>query len=410
MSFDVCNIPNDQIEKLRKQYENSLFNDIIPWWIKNSPDYENGGYYTCLERDGQPYAGDKFMWMTGRQIWMLSHLYNKHYKNDEWLKLAQHGAEFLIKYAFEENGKMYFRLTRKGEPLARCLSLYTECFTAIAFAELGKASGNTDLLDRAAVMYGKIRPRLGRLSDTALLGYPLNVQFHLHSHDMMRITVAWVFNDISPNNRWNADISLSVDSVLENHWKPELGVLLENVSPEGKAILDLPEGRMVHPGHAIETAWMLMEIARCRKDKMLMQTAVNITLASLEFGWDNEYGGLRYLRNLDGTPLHPVEADMKLWWTHGELLYALLQAWAYTGRDDIRRWYEKAHQYTFDNFPDPEHGEWFGYLNRDGSPVFTAKANGWKGFFHLPRFLFRGYQLLNNTFLSQRTSENSVNI
>ena len=99
--------------------------------------------------------------------------------------------------------------------------------------------------------------------------------------------------------------------------------------------------------------------------------------------------------NIDQTPCHNLEADLKLWWPHCESLYALLIAWAYTGREDIRQWYEKVHDYTFTHFPDPEYGEWYGYLNRDGSKVWTAKANGWKGFFHLPRILYRCYQLLS---------------
>ncbi|MCL5019284.1 MAG: AGE family epimerase/isomerase [Patescibacteria group bacterium] len=395
MSFDICKIPASRVKQLREQYRYSLFEDIVPWWMKHSPDKECGGLYSCLERDGHAYAGDKFMWMTGRQIWMLSHLYNNYEKRSEWLELAQEGERFLTKYAFADNNKMYFRLTRKGEPVARSLSLFTECFAAIALAELSKASGERQFWDRAITMYERIRPRLGKPDDTALLGYPINAQFHLHSHDMIRITVVWVFNEILSDNRWEEDITLSVKSILEKHWKPELGALLESVSPEGKTLLDLPEGRMVHPGHAIESAWMLMEIARRRKDESLMKTAIDITLTSLEFGWDQQYGGVRYLRNLDGTPTHPLEADLKLWWPHGETLYALLLAWAYTGRDDIRKWYEKVHHYTFSHFPDPEYGEWFGYLNRDGSPVFTAKANGWKGFFHVPRILFRGYQLLS---------------
>jgi N-acylglucosamine 2-epimerase len=214
---------------------------------------------------------------------------------------------------------------------------------------------------------------------------------------MMRLTVAWVLNAIEPRERWEEEISLSVRSLLEKHWKPELGVLLENVAPDGQPLLDLPEGRMVHPGHAIESAWMLMEVARARDDAALMQTAIDIVLSSLAIGWDEQYGGLRYLRNLDGTPTHPLEVDMKLWWPHGETLYALLLAWAHTGRSDLRAWYERVHEYTFDHFPDREHGEWFGYLNRDGSPAFTAKANGWKGFFHVPRIMLRACQLLSET-------------
>jgi N-acylglucosamine 2-epimerase len=302
---------------------------------------------------------------------------------------------------------MYFRLSREGRPRARSLSLYTECFAAMGFAELSAAMGNRAtgnratgdraMWDRAVAMVERILPRLGAPSDTAMLGYPIDAQFHLHAHDMMRLTVAWVLNAIEPRERWEEEISLSVRSLLEKHWKPELGVLLENVAPDGQPLLDLPEGRMVHPGHAIESAWMLMEVARARDDAALMQTAIDIVLSSLAIGWDEQYGGLRYLRNLDGTPTHPLEVDMKLWWPHGETLYALLLAWAHTGRSDLRAWYERVHEYTFDHFPDREHGEWFGYLNRDGSPAFTAKANGWKGFFHVPRIMLRACQLLSET-------------
>ncbi len=45
---------------------------------------------------------------------------------------------------------------------------------------------------------------------------------------------------------------------------------------------------MFHPGHAIESAWMLMEIARQRGDEGLLQTAIDIVLASLDHGWDTE--------------------------------------------------------------------------------------------------------------------------
>ena len=40
----------------------------------------------------------------------------------------------------------------------------------------------------------------------------------------------------------------------------------------------------------------------------------------LEFGWDEQYGGIRYITNVDWTPCHSLEADMKLWWPHGETL------------------------------------------------------------------------------------------
>ncbi len=388
-------IPEERAAELCRQYGASLFDDVVPWWMEHSLDREFGGYYSLLERDGRRWADDKYMWMNGRQVWMLSHLYNTCGGNPAWLDAARLGAEFMKEHAFKDDGRMHFRLTREGQSRSEVLSLYTEVFGAIAMAELAKALDDESYWVKAMTMYDLLMPRLGQPSDTPLLGYPLHVHFHLHAHDMCRITVAWVYNEIRSDCRFEDDLTQAVDSILQRHWKPDMKVLLENVAPDGSPLLDLPEGRMFHPGHAIESAWMLMEIARNRGNEGLLQTATDIVLASLEHGWDTEYGGLRYITNFDWTPTHSLESDLKLWWPHGEALYALLLAWDLTGREDLAQWYEKVHDYTFSHFPDSELGEWFGYLNRDGSRVWSAKANGWKGFFHLPRMLHRCYRLLS---------------
>lgn len=394
MNDEPSKIPGPRRAELREHYRAALFDDVIPWWMSHSLDREQGGYYSQLERDGKPYSTDKYVWMTGRQIWMLSHLYNTHESDRQWQEAARLGADFMLEHAFTPEGKMHFRLARDGTSRSEVLSLYTEVFGAIALAEYGKVANDEAVWQRAMRMYETLMPRLGRASDTPLLGYPIHAEFHLHAHDMCRITVAWVFNEIRPDQRFEDDLTLSVDSILGRHWKPDRGTFLENVAMDGSPMLDLPEGRMFHPGHAVESAWMLMEIAQKRRDESLFATAIDIVLASLEHGWDREYGGLRYITNVDWSPVHNLEADLKLWWPHCETLYALLGAWSRTGREDLADWYRQVHDYTFDRFPDPDYGEWFGYLNRDGSRVWTAKANGWKGCFHLPRVLYRCYRLL----------------
>ncbi|MBL8025385.1 MAG: AGE family epimerase/isomerase, partial [Fibrobacteres bacterium] len=39
-------------------------------------------------------------------------------------------------------------------------------------------------------------------------------------------------------------------------------------------------------------------------------------------------------------------------------------------------------------FRDRKYGEWFGYLNRQGTPSLLLKGGKWKAFFHLPRSLY----------------------
>jgi len=390
-------IPQADAERLREHYRCVLLEDFVPWWEKHAVDRECGGFYSCLERDGRVYAGDKFIWMVARATWMFAWLYNTLRPEPRWLELSRHGAKFLLAHAFNERGELYFRLTRDGRPLVDPKDLYTACFAAIAFAELSRATGEAALWDRAVACYELVRHRLGQPENTPLLGYPMHAQFHLHAHDMIRLTVASVFNEISPDARWEDDLTKSADSAVRQHWRPELGVLLENIAPDGSLMLDLPEGRLVNPGHAIESAWMLMELACQRDDRRLMENAIAITVASLERSWDTKYGGMRYLANVDGTPMFPPQADQKLWWPHGEALYASLLGWAATGREDLAAWYRRVHDYSFASFADREFGEWYGYLNRDGSVMFTAKANGWKGFFHLPRVFLRMLLLLNGT-------------
>ena len=49
-------------------YKNTLLNNVIPFWEKHSIDWEHGGYFTCLDREGKVYDTDKFIWLQNRQL------------------------------------------------------------------------------------------------------------------------------------------------------------------------------------------------------------------------------------------------------------------------------------------------------------------------------------------------------
>ena len=48
------------------------------------------------------------------------------------------------------------------------------------------------------------------------------------------------------------------------------------------------------------------------------------------------------------------------------------------------------------HFADPEYGEWYGYLHRDGRVSTSLKGNLWKSFFHHPRMQWTCWQLLED--------------
>ena len=65
-----------KIERHADRYRSELFDNVVPFWEKHSIDAECGGYFTCLDRKGNVFDTDKFVWLQARQVWMFSRLYN----------------------------------------------------------------------------------------------------------------------------------------------------------------------------------------------------------------------------------------------------------------------------------------------------------------------------------------------
>ena len=138
---------------------------------------------------------------------------------------------------------------------------------------------------------------------------------------------------------------------------------------------------------------MLLFMTQLSSD--LLEKALNILNWHLDLGWDKEFGGVYYFRDLFGRPCEQLEHDMKLWWVHNECLIATLVAHFLTGEDKYEQLYDKIHEYTFSHFSDKEFGEWYGYLHCDGTVSHTQKGSLWKGPYHLLRCLILCEQILS---------------
>ena len=151
-----------------------------------------------------------------------------------------------------------------------------------------------------------------------------------------------------------------------------------------------------------------MDLAKRLKDDDLIKKAVNTTINILERSWDDEYGGVFYFLDIKGYPLLQLEWDQKLWWVHIETIISLLKGYNLTGDERCWRWFEKVHEYTWKHFPDPQNGEWFGYLNRQGEVLLPVKGGKWKGCFHVPRGLFQSWKTLEEIDKKQKSITNMV--
>ncbi|MBI5645592.1 MAG: AGE family epimerase/isomerase [Ignavibacteriae bacterium] len=363
-----------------------LLDDIMPFWMRYAPDHEHGGFLHHLDREGRVYSTDKGVWIQCRAVWMLSTLYNTVEKRQEWLDAAASGYDFVTRHAFDEDGRMFFLLTREGVPLRKRRYLFSESFGAIACNAFGRAAGDDAAVERGAAIF---RTLLRHHTTPGLLEpklYPAARDLKSHAMPMIILATAQELREGGRASNHDTIAAASVEEILRDFVKPEIPALLEHVARDG-ARVDVPAGRLVNPGHAIETSWFLMREARRNGDEALIDRACDILDWSLALGWDDEYGGLFSFVDCDGWPCEQLEWDMKLWWPHTEALYALLLAHHLTGDTRYEEWFERIHEYTMTHFPDPEHGEWFGYLHRDGTVSHTLKGGLWKGPFHVPRAL-----------------------
>jgi N-acylglucosamine 2-epimerase len=373
---------------LAQQYRSALMNDVLPFWEKHSLDKECGGYYTCLNRDGSVFDSDKFMWLQGRQVWMFAMLFTELQPNEAWLNVARQGMKFMKAYGRDAAGDWYFSLTRDGRPLVQPYNIFSDCFAAMAFGAYARATNDQEAADIALTTYRNIIRRKenpkGKYSKVVPGGRPLRAYGLPMILSNLSLELKWLL----PPGELNESVDRCIEDLTGVFLDRERGLIYEAVAPDGSHV-DTFDGRLLIPGHGIEGMWFLMDIARRRGDQHLIELAVDVTLNTIQFAWDEAYGGIFYFLDAEGRPPDKLEWDQKLWWVHNETLIALAMGYLLTGRRECLDWLRKVHDYTWSHFPDPEHGEWFGYLNRRGEVLLPLKGGKWKGCFHVPRMLYR---------------------
>ena len=369
-------------------YRNELFENVIPFWEKNSPDVAYGGYFTCLDRQGKVFDTDKFMWLQGRQVWFFSMMYNQVEPRQSWLDMALLGARFMEKHGMDADGNWYFSLTREGKPLVQPYNIFSDCFACMAFAELYKSTGETRYKNIAIDTFRNIQTRSANPKGVYNKLYPGFRPMKSFSLPMILSNLSLILENIIGSHEVDKTVKPLIREVMEVFYQKDSGLILENVAPDG-SFVDCFEGRTINPGHVNEAMWFMMDLAERYNDYELVKKATGILLHSIEYGWDAQYEGIFYFKDIKGYPPQQLEWDQKLWWVHVETLIALLKGYRLTGDSRCKEWFLKIHDYTWTKFRDTEYPEWYGYLTRQGEPLLTLKGGKWKGCFHVPRGLYQ---------------------
>lgn len=383
----------ETLSNLSRIYRSALLDDCIPFWFPRSVDTGHGGFFSALDRDGSLLDTDKSVWAQGRMSWMLLTLYNTVEKRPEWLEWAENGLRFIERHCFGTDGRMFFHVTQDGRPIRKRRYAFSESFAAIACAAHARATGNERSAARARELFdfftnwnftpGLMPPKFTDVRPMTGLGPRI----------ITIVTAQELRANLGDDPKLRGWIDRCIDEIVRLFVKPDLQCVMETVAADG-SVVDHFDGRTLNPGHAIEGAWFILHEGKHRGDARLIKLGCQMLDWMWARGWDEEFGGIFYFRDVHGKPVQDYWHDMKFWWPHSETIIATLLAWTLTKDPKYLQWHQLVHDWSFKHFADREHGEWYGYLHRDGRVSVPLKGNLWKSFFHHPRALWYCWKLL----------------
>lgn len=392
-------------------YKNELYEQVLPFWEKNSPDLEFGGVFTCFSNNGgELLSEDKYIWSQGRMLWVLSRILKRgeieESRLDMLRTLADKTAEFLMNNCRLKNGNCVFLTSRSGEHKLSGgvldASFYADCFVILGTAEYASYKKDYDALAFSLDLYLHTRERV-ESGSFRTDPYPVPKGYRTHGITMILTntarTLANALSDLChPDAKTIGGQAYAYACDTLDSFTDENSILHEMVRVDGTFDTESQIGRYVNPGHTIEDCWFMEDEWSRFGDTERHEKTLRVLKNALRLGWDSEYSGVRLFADMEGGDPHGTVPDptepmvkkttedngSKLWWVHSESLYSTL---LFGDDHEIAEWYPRIKEYTFKTFPNRENdrGEWIQIRARDGSPENRVVALPVKDPFHIMR-------------------------
>ena len=417
-------------ERLAEFYEGHLISNVLPFWLRTGVDFAHGGVFTCFDNAGiELKSRDKYTWSQGRFAWMAARIADLGRRGrvcvnpDEYLEMANRTVKFLRNHVFLENGHVAFLLDEYGHQKAMPgqdrldVSIYADCFVALAFLEVSRVTNDANLREQAWNLYLNCSERI-RAHDYLIEPYPVPDAITVHGLPMILLNLSVEFCSVfqdrqDPHLDEARRHSAEYVSQILRQLDVKTGLILEHVP---LSIMGANEWkfrmlcRHAAPGHTAESVWLMMHAAVHADDFGLLKQCSDILVKTFAAGWDEEYGGLYRFVGTEGPRTPPVGDligipyedqildtwDMKLWWVHSEFLYASRLAATLMDDKTLSTIADRVHEYTFATFPNPDAsvGEWIQKRDRAGKPLDKLVALPVKDPYHITRDLLLLIDLL----------------
>jgi mannobiose 2-epimerase len=378
-------------------FETELRGNILPFWMNQTPDRENGGFYGAITNDLQvDNAIERSAVVYARIMWTFSTAYRV-YCEDRYLDVARRAYNYLTRYFWDvDYGGMYWSLDYHGKPVNDRKHTYAQAFSIYGLVEFYRTTGEIECLHLAQELFHLVEQHTSdseyggnlecrnrqwdTLEDMRLSTKEVNCAKSMNT--LLHLIEAYtnlmrVWDDPELKSKQQALIRSFIDHIVE----PQTHHLKLFFDRDWRSL-----SREVSYGHDIEASWLLVEAAEVLGEPNLLaetrRIAVEMAQAVYAEGC-NADGSLLYER----TPLEIK--DDRHWWVQAEAVVGFYNAYQLSGQDTFARAAAESWQYIQSHLIDRQHGDWFKVLDNHNVPYPTQyKVGPWECPYHHSRMCF----------------------
>lgn len=396
----------DELTSYRDYYRDELLEDIVPFWAARVPDPEFGGFFSCFDREGVRTKDIKPGWFVGRNIYTFANLCNAIEPCKAWLDLAQGGVQWMFRFGHQGGGRFNSLMARDGSVLDSSRSIFNDAFSIKGYYEYLVALGDRRTDEQLCLATEMTDAMFRNSEDVDLLASEgISPEFRSHPVNFMMLLCAMEGKHLF-GTRYRSVLDARLERAMYAFASDEYEAVFENLGPDFRP-KPVGRGRLMDPGHALESCWFSMREGMERMDRNYIKRAGDVIDWILKKGWDAQNGGFILLCDAEGGAPEPehrtenycgttVNWDDKVWWAQAEGLNALAMSALLNGSERHFAYFRQLHDFVDASFRDRKNGEWYAILRRDNTVLRSDKGMENKGPYHVTRCVALLYSLLRD--------------
>lgn len=398
--------PIEAKNELKCQFEAELRQNILPYWMKNTPDRLNGGFYGALTNNNQVHNEvERSAVLNSRILWTFSTA-ARIYQDETYLSTAKWAMQALMQHFWDSKHEgIYWSVDAVGNPVNDRKHVYAQAFSIYGLSAYYQVTQDAQALHLAKRLFELVDlhtydPQFGgniecrardwsALEDMRLSSIDLNSSKSMNTmlHLLEACTaLTGIWQDARLSKRFEDLIALFSNTIIDsenghqrlffdNQWQS----LSQNISY----------------GHDIETSWLLLEAADASGQPRLIDQAKSIAQHMAQVVFEQSLqpdGSILYEAGPGG---HKVTD--RHWWAHAEAVVGFYNAYQLSKKEHFLQSSSTVWTYIQNHFIDHEFGDWYKLLNENGSPYLDHyKVSPWECPYHHSRMCFEMIRRLSD--------------